>query len=459
LQSSVQTIKDTIVAQATPTGRGGVGVIRCSGPLCLTIASRLLTSQPQPRYAHYGPFLGADGQAIDQGIALFFPGPHSFTGEDVLELQGHGGPVIMDMLLREILALGTRLALPGEFSQRAFINGKLDLAQAEAIADLIDSGSEQAARYALRSLQGDFSKQIERILKHLIKLRTYLEATIDFADEEIDFIDNRAIEQQLTTLIDQLQFTLSQAQQGVLLKEGMTLVIAGRPNVGKSSLLNALAGKDRAIVTSQAGTTRDLVREHIQIAGMPLHLIDTAGLHTSQDQVEQLGIERAWEEIKQADAILLVVDSSCTARQPVAKLWPEFLASLPQGTKLTLVRNKIDLTNEPPGLTHDVNNHPVVALSAKQGQGIEELRHYLKDRMGRNTQLEGGFIARRRHLDALQRAKVALTTALHQLQQNAAIELLAEDLRQAQQALGEITGEFTADDLLGEIFSSFCIGK
>lgn len=449
---------DTIAAIATAPGRGGVGIVRVSGPLVNKVTATLLNQPLQPRHAHYLPFLTADGQLIDEGIALFFPGPNSFTGEDVLEFQGHGGPVILDMLLREITRLGVRLARPGEFSERAFLNDKLDLAQAEAIADLIEASSEQAARNALQSLQGAFSQRINELVEALIQLRIYVEAAIDFPEEEIDFLSDGHVASQMQFIEQALEAVFLEAKQGVLVRDGMRVVIAGRPNAGKSSLLNALSGRDSAIVTSIEGTTRDVLREHIHIDGMPLHIIDTAGLRDSPDEVEQIGIQRAWDEIQQADRILLLVDSRTTADTDAATIWPEFVDQLADTGKLTLVRNKIDLSEEVAGLRVQGAN-PCIGISAATGAGIDALKQHLKEHMGFQQTGEGGFTARRRHLDALERARDYLLQGKLQLQGYAAGELLAEDLRQAQHALGEITGQFTPDDLLGRIFSSFCIGK
>lgn len=450
---------DTITAIATAPGRGGVGIIRVSGPKAKLVAEHIIHQPLQPRYAHFTDFFALDGQVLDQGIALFFPGPNSFTGEDVLELQGHGGPIILDLILREICQLGVRLARPGEFSERAFLNDKLDLAQAEAIADLIDATSEQAARNAFHSLQGAFSKRIHQLVEALIQLRIYVEAAIDFPEEEIDFLNDGHINHELNNIEQQLHAVFKEAQQGVLLREGMRVVIAGRPNAGKSSLLNQLSGRDSAIVTSIAGTTRDVLREHIHIDGMPLHIIDTAGLRDSPDEVEQIGIERAWQEILQADRILLLVDSRSTPEYEPNAIWPEFVARLPKPEKITLIRNKIDLSNEPSGLLNTTSSSVCIGISATTGSGIEALKDHLKAVIGLQQSNEGGFTARRRHLDALERAQTFLQAGKAQLAGYAAGELLAEDLRQSQNALNEITGEFTSDDLLGRIFSSFCIGK
>ncbi|AML56265.1 tRNA uridine-5-carboxymethylaminomethyl(34) synthesis GTPase MnmE [Serratia rubidaea] len=450
---------DTIVAQATPPGRGGVGILRISGKKAAEVAQVLLGKLPKPRYADYLPFRDADGATLDQGIALWFPGPNSFTGEDVLELQGHGGPVILDLLLKRVLALpGVRIAQPGEFSERAFLNDKLDLAQAEAIADLIDASSEQAARSAMNSLQGAFSSRIHQLVEALTHLRIYVEAAIDFPDEEIDFLSDGKIEAQLNAVIGDLDQVRAEARQGSLLREGMKVVIAGRPNAGKSSLLNALAGREAAIVTDIAGTTRDVLREHIHIDGMPLHIIDTAGLREASDEVERIGIERAWSEIEQADRVLFMVDGTTTGATEPAEIWPEFMARLPDTLPITVVRNKADITGEAQGIT-EVNGHSLIRLSARTGDGIDVLRDHLKQSMGFTSNMEGGFLARRRHLQALELAAQHLLQGHEQLVSAYAGELLAEELRQAQLALSEITGEFTSDDLLGRIFSSFCIGK
>tara|TARA_R110000868_G_scaffold158036_3_gene385770 strand:+ start:13436 stop:14761 length:1326 start_codon:yes stop_codon:yes gene_type:complete len=438
---------ETITAIATPSGRGGVGIVRVSGAQVRAIAEAITGALPKPRYAHFAKFSDTDGDTIDEGLALFFPGPNSFTGEDVLELQGHGGPVVMDRLLKRVLQLGARVARPGEFSERAFLNDKLDLAQAEAIADLIDAQSEQAARSAMHSLQGEFSARINTLLKSMISLRMFVEAAIDFPEEEIDFLSDGKVTAQLTDILQNLESVLASAKQGAILREGMTIVIAGKPNAGKSSLLNQLSGRDSAIVTDIAGTTRDVLREHIQIDGIPLHVIDTAGLHDSDDIVEQEGIKRAWQEIEKADAIVLVHDVT----QPDVQL-DEALLKL--NKPILTVQNKIDLQKQSPKL-----NDNEIHLSAKSGDGIELLKQALKNIVGYQEQNEGNFIARRRHLDALQRAQQHVLDGQHQLQTSNAGELLAEDLLQAQNALSEITGTFTPDDLLGEIFSSFCVGK
>lgn len=455
--------KETIAAQATAPGRGGVGIIRVSGPEVKNIAKKILGKIPEIRKAEYLPFYDRSKEALDQGIALYFKAPHSFTGEDVLELQGHGGPVILDMLLKEIVASpNIRMAKPGEFSEQAFLNDKLDLTQAEAIADLINSNSEQAARCALHSLQGDFSKLVHQLVEDIIHLRMYVEAAIDFPEEEIDFLADVKVVNNLKAIITSVEKVQAQAKQGSIIREGMRVVIAGRPNAGKSSLLNALSGKESAIVTDIEGTTRDVLSEQIHIDGMPLHIIDTAGLRESPDKVEQIGIERAWKEIKQADRILLMVDSNKINNENVTteleEYWPEFFNQLPENMGVTIVRNKADISGAITGLTEQ-DNKPVVTLSAKTGNGLSELTEHLKTIMGYQGSIEGGFMARRRHLVALENTHQHLITGLEQLESYVAGEILAEELRLCQQELNEITGEFTSDDLLGQIFSSFCIGK
>jgi len=455
--------QDTIVALASAPGKGGVGVIRLSGPRVKEIAGIITGKQLQPRLASYGPFLDKYRNSIDSGIALFFPSPHSFTGEDVLELQGHGGPIIIDLLIRRLLELGARLARPGEFSERAFLNDKIDLAQAEAIADLIDSSSEQAARNAVRTLQGAFSQRIHELQDALTNLRLFIEAAIDFPEEEIDFIAESKVDADLQSLLQQVQKTLQQAQQGATLQEGMRVVLAGLPNAGKSSLLNALSGRESAIVTAIPGTTRDVLKEQIILDGLPLHIIDTAGLRESVDLVEQEGIRRAWKEIEQADRILLVVDYSQDQRLDPRLLWPAFNNTPAALEKITLIQNKVDLTRDEPGLLPADPSQdrpcPLIRLSAKEEIGIDSLSQHLRDCVGYQGVNEGSFSARRRHIHALERTAEAIRKGLDQLQLQGAPELLAEELRLAQQHLSEITGEFTPDDLLGEIFSSFCIGK
>jgi tRNA modification GTPase len=451
--------RETIVAVATAQGRGGVGIVRVSGPRARAIGITLSGLEAKPRHAHYGPWHDHQGEVIDQGLQLFFPGPHSFTGEDVLELQGHGGPVVLDMLLQRCLQLGARQARPGEFSERAFLNDKLDLAQAEAIADLIEASSAQAARNALRSLQGEFSRRVHGLTEKLIELRIYVEAAIDFPEEEIDFLADGHVLGLLDSVRDNLSTVLREAGQGALLRDGMTVVIAGRPNAGKSSLLNALAGREAAIVTEIAGTTRDVLREHIHIDGMPLHVVDTAGLRDTDDQVEKIGVERALKAIGEADRVLLVVDSTAPEAADPFALWPEFLDQRPDPARVTLIRNKADLSGEAVALDTCADGHVTLALSAKSNDGLDLLREHLKACMGYQQTTENSFSARRRHLEALRQASGHLEHGRAQLTLAGAGELLAEDLRQAQQALGEITGAFSSDDLLGRIFSSFCIGK
>lgn len=444
-------LRPTIAAIATASGRGGVGVIRVSGSALMAFAKALTGKSLQARHAHLCDFQDADGELIDQGIALFFPAPASFTGEDVLELQGHGGPVVLNMLLQRCVALGARLAEPGEFSRRAFLNGKLDLTQAESIADLIDASSQSAARSAMRSLQGRFSAEIQQLVDQLIHLRMLVEATLDFPEEDIDFLDAANASGQLAAIRAQLELVRQTATQGSLLREGMHVVLIGQPNVGKSSLLNALAGDEVAIVADLAGTTRDTIRELIQLDGVPVHLIDTAGLRSTQDLVEQKGIARTWAAVEKADLVLLLLDASVgltAADEAIAQLLPPSLPKL-------LVFNKIDLLAQAPEQWREHGNLHV-RLSARTGAGIDLLRRSLLELVGWHGNSEGLYLARTRHLDALRRAADYLMAAAQRRQQ---VELLAEELRLAQNALAEITGEFTPDDLLGEIFSRFCIGK
>ena len=443
---------DTIAAVATPLGKGGIGIVRVSGQRSLAIAEALLGRVPQPRHAFHTQFRGADGQPIDDGIALYLPAPRTFTGEDILELQGHGGPVVLDLVLQACLTQGARMAAPGEFSQRAFLNGRVDLAQAEAIADLIEAGSQQAARAALRSLQGAFSRQVYALLEHLILLRTYVEAAIDFPEEEIDFLADQRIRDQAAELQTKVDEIIAGARHGCLLRDGMTVVIAGRPNAGKSSLLNALAGRDAAIVTEVPGTTRDVLREHIDLDGMPIHIIDTAGLRDTEDHVERIGVERAWQALAQADRVLLVLDD----REGFTAADQAILDQLPGQVPVTRVRNKIDLTGVAAGQA--AADPPTIALSARTGAGLDSLRAHLQEAVGYSSDAGGDFLARRRHLDALGDARGHLTQAHERLVEGAG-ELAAEELRLTQHCLNQITGEFTSDDLLGRIFGSFCIGK
>lgn len=443
--------QDTIAAIATPPGNGGVGIIRVSGNRVHAIAGQLLAKPLKPRLAQFTPFLAADRGIIDSGIALYFPGPASYTGEDVLELQGHGGAVVLDMLLRRVLALGARLARPGEFTERAFLNNKIDLAQAESVADLIESSTEQSVRSAQLSMQGVFSALINELTAELIELRSYVEAAIDFVEEEIDFLSDGVVEKRIIDLLARIEQIQQTATQGRLLRDGMTVVLAGKPNAGKSSLLNALAGFDAAIVTDIAGTTRDVLRERIQLDGMPLHVIDTAGLRDSDNPVEQEGIRRAHAEIRKADLIVLLID----AREPNVD---DIRDTLPENIAVTEVYNKIDLLGRAPELIETASGAQI-HLSVKTGAGMDLLAAHLKRCVGFNDNAEHIFIARRRHLEALGQGRTFVDSALSQLQNNHAGELVAEDLRQAQNALAEITGEFSSDDLLGKIFSSFCIGK
>lgn len=440
---------DTIAAIATAPGRGGIGVIRVSGPLAGRLAEAFLGRLPEPRRAVYGPFQDAAGAVLDQGIVLWFPGPHSYTGEDVLELQGHGGPHILSLVLDRCVELGARHADAGEFTRRAYLNDKLDLAQAEAVADLIDAESREAARAAVRTLQGAFSREIEALVAGLIELRALVEATLDFPEEEIDFLERAQAFDRLTALRARLGNVQREARQGALLREGLNVVLIGQPNVGKSSLLNALAGFEAAIVTEVAGTTRDTVKEAIQIEGVPIHITDTAGLRDTQDLVEQIGIARTWDALAKADVAILLVD----AQHGVGPDEATILSRMPDIPRLT-VHNKIDLTAGSPQQSADGAE---IWLSAKHGQGLALLCERLLTLAGWQTQASGAFLARQRHVDAIRRAAVHLQQA--EAAARVALELLAEELRLAQGALSEITGEFSADDLLGEIFGRFCIGK
>ncbi len=446
---------DTIAAVATPAGRGGIGIVRVSGPATRALSQAVVGELPRPRYAHLAAFRDADGSVLDQGIALFFPGPNSFTGEDVLELHGHGGPVVLDLVLRRLLALGARLARAGEFSERAFLNGKLDLAQAEAVADLIESGSEAAARSAVRTLQGAFSREVHELVEEITRLRTAVEAAIDFADEDIDVRTQTDLLAALGLIDRRFDAVLANARQGRLLREGIRVVIAGRPNAGKSSLLNALAGHDSAIVSETPGTTRDVIREHIHIDGMPVHVLDTAGLRESDEAVESEGVRRARAAMAEADRILLVVDDSeGVEEEEIVAL----LTELPTGVARTIVRNKIDLRDGVPQRL-DTRCYKEVAVSARTGAGLDLLRAHLRDQAGFRVESEGAFLTRRRHLDAIERAREGVAAAHMRLKQSGETELVAEDLRLAQQALGEITGEVSSEELLGHIFAEFCVGK
>jgi tRNA modification GTPase len=446
---------DTIVAAATPPGRGGVGIVRVSGPKVPEIAAVILGELPVPRRATFARFLDSHQETIDAGLALFFPAPHSYTGEHVLELQGHGGALVIESLVGRVIETGGRRALPGEFTQRAFLNDKLDLAQAEAIADLIDAGSSAAVRAAMRSLQGEFSAMIRGLTDAVIELRTYVEAAIDFPEEEVDFLADEQLAERFQSVRDHFDGVEQSARQGRLLREGMTVVIAGRPNAGKSSLLNKLAGYEAAIVTAIPGTTRDVVRERIDIDGMPLHVLDTAGLRQGGDIVEEEGIRRAKVEMTRADRVLFVIDA---AEDPSGSAFYEESARMPPDVPVTLIFNKCDLAVGIP-VADTIAGPPRIVVSATSGKGIDGLRAHLKLCMGYQTLDAGTVSARQRHLESLARARRNVDEAQRQLQDRRAGELVAEELRGAQQALNEITGEFTSDDLLGRIFSSFCIGK
>lgn len=442
---------DTICAIASGIGQAGVGVIRVSGPLALRIAKKMLGYKPKPRFAHYGSFINKDSEIIDMGVALFFPAPNSFTGEDVFEMQGHGGSEVMRSLLDTAIVNGAIVANPGDFSKRAFLNGKMDLVQAEAIADLISANSKQSARSALRSLSGEFSNQVNLLTKLITELRVFVEATIDFSEEEIDFLESSQVNDRLINIEKEIASILATAKKGAILREGLFIVIAGKPNAGKSSLLNALTLQSSAIVTDEAGTTRDVLRETIHINGAPLNIIDTAGLHLSDNKIEKEGIKRAHVEIEKADLVIVVFDAQDIKAD---------LSILPIGFQdkpILLVKNKVDLTNEPIAKTQELGQVQL-ALSAKDGAGIDLLRKELERISGLNDLGENVVLARKRHIIALELALNYTKNAIEQLN-NGASELLAEDLRQAGIQLGSITGEFSSDDLLGEIFSSFCIGK
>lgn len=491
-------MSDTIAAIATPPGRGGVGIVRVSGSKCKDICFNVTTKTPEPRIATFTAFLDASGAQIDQGLSLYFNAPKSFTGEDVLELHAHGGPVVMDLLLRRVVELGARLARAGEFTERAFLNNKIDLLQAEAVAELINASSEQAAIAAVRSLQGEFSNKIKQLVESLIQLRLYVEAAIDFPDEEIDFLSDQHVHNTLANILEQVGTIHTKAKQGVLLSEGINTVIIGQPNVGKSTLLNNLTGQETAIVTPIAGTTRDTIKATINLDGIALNIIDTAGLRTTNDVVEQEGIKRALQAVELADLILLVEDitelenklqgisvakrlfahgcankptgmylprplSNTNALQHyINDLWdvyPELKGKLKPNAQVVIVCNKVDKTAIAPYI-QNLDNYSLVAISAQTGSGMDLLRAHIKQIMGWQHNADGGaFLARRRHLDALQRAQNCLITGKQQLHANLAGELLADELKHAQLALNEITGEFTSDDLLGRIFSEFCIGK
>jgi tRNA modification GTPase len=448
---------DTIVASATPPGRGGLAVIRVSGPAAIEVSRQVAGSLPPPRRLSRRTLLAGDGLPVDDGMVVVFPAPRSFTGEDVVELHCHGGPVIVDLLLQSLLSSGARMARPGEFSRRAFLNDRMDLAQAEAVADLIEAGSSQAARAALRSLQGEFSDRVHRLAESVTELRVYVEAAMDFPEEEIDFLSDATVADRIEALSKAFTELTASATQGALLREGMTVVLAGAPNVGKSSLLNRLTGQPSAIVTHLPGTTRDVLRERISIEGMPLHVIDTAGLRDAVDPVEAEGVRRARQEMEKADLVLLLVDAAETDPDTVIEMRD---MSIPEEVPVTVVRNKVDLTSEPPGVrSPDGAGGPTIGISALHGQGIADLRRHLEERVGYEPAAEGAMSARRRHLDALDRARGHVRRGAIQLLEHGAPELMAEELRLAHHCLGEITGEISSEDLLGRIFSSFCIGK
>jgi tRNA modification GTPase len=448
---------DTIVAIASAPGRGAVGVIRVSGSKVPQIAAGILGVLPAPRHARFSTFLDAQGRSLDEGLALYFPAPASYTGEHVLEIQGHGGALIVDMVLRRLLELGCRMARPGEFSERAFLNGKIDVAQAEAIADLIDAGTTAAARAAVRSLQGEFSARVAELKAGITGLRAYVEAAIDFPDEEIDFLSDTALRERLKSVFTGFDSITVAARQGTLLREGLNVVIAGKPNAGKSSLLNRLAGDDVAIVTDVPGTTRDVLRRQVHLDGLPLNLSDTAGLRSAVDAIEAEGVRRARNEIARADRVLYIMDAGLVDEHD-ARRWAAELEGLPAEIPITLVFNKIDLTGAAARLD-DAGTPPRIFLSARTGAGLDLLRTHLQTSAGYLKSESGALAARRRHLDALSRARQHVQTAADTLSSTRAFELFAEDLRLAQHALGEITGEFTSEDLLSEIFGSFCIGK
>ncbi len=446
-------IPDTIVAIATPAGRGAVGIIRLSGAETPRIAAEILGAVPPARIACLRRFLDADGATLDAGLALYFPAPSSYTGEPVLELQGHGGALILDELLQRALALGARMARPGEFTERAFLNGKMDLAQAEAVADLIDSGTAAAARAAIRSMQGEFSAHIHGLQSQLTELRAYVEAAVDFPDEEIDFLSDSALQGRLSQVFAAFDSITAAAHQGALLREGLNVVIAGKPNAGKSSLLNRLVGADIAIVTPLPGTTRDVLRQQVHLDGLPVNLIDTAGLRAAADVVEAEGIRRARAELRGADRVLYVQDATLADH-----VLPEELEALPPTVPVTWINNKIDLLRLAPRVESS-GGVTRLFVSAHTGAGLDLLRTHLKTSAGYHNGEAGVFSARRRHLDALGRATDLVRRAAETLRTTEAFELFAEDLRLAQRNLSEITGDFTSEDLLGEIFGSFCIGK
>ena len=442
---------ETICAIASAIGQSGIGIIRVSGPLARSIAKQILHTDIKPRYAHYGEFYGNDNSIIDKGVAILFSAPNSFTGEDVVEFHGHGGSSVLRKLLETIIESNVRLAEPGEFTKRAFLNGKMDLIQAEAVQDLIQSNSAESALSAVRSLTGEFSAKINKILSELVSLRVFVEATIDFSDEEIDFLESHEVSNKLDSLKKSLIDILNTATQGAILRDGIHVAIAGKPNAGKSSLLNTLTKQSSAIVTHIAGTTRDVLKETIYVEGMPVHIIDTAGLHNSDDVIEQEGIRRAHKEINNADLVLLVYDSRDSELD--LTILPDSVKDKPK----IVIKNKIDLVDFKPRI-HKVSNLMEIAISAKNGEGIDLVRGALSEFAGLNSSIEGVFLARKRHINAIEETLVFISNAIEQLEQGSS-ELVAEDLRQAGLQLSQVTGEFSSDDLLGEIFTSFCIGK
>ena len=457
---------DTIAAVSTPPGRGGIGIVRVSGPRSGAVAQAIVSRLPVPRVATSARFLAGDGETLDTGLALWFPAPHSYTGEDTLELQGHGGPVVLDSVAGRVLSLGARPARPGEFTERAFLNGKLDLAQAEAVADLIDAATHEAARLARRSLDGALSERVNAAVGELVEIRTWVEGALDFPDEEVPDLPAGLLSERLDRVRAAVAAARGAAARGNLLREGFKVVIVGRPNVGKSSLLNRLVGRDRAIVTEVPGTTRDTLHESVQVEGLPLRIVDTAGLHPTDDPVERIGIERTWAAVEDADAVLAVVDD----RRGLEDADREILERIPDRLPRIIVHNKIDLTDGTAGETElraasgtarevESGAQYRLGLSAKTGEGVERLRERLKSLAGYEPRAEGLFMARRRHVTALDDALVSLDAARSRDDEGAGSELVAEELRLAQRALGEITGEFTTDDLLGRIFATFCIGK
>lgn len=446
---------DTIAAVSTPPGRGGIGIVRVSGPRAAEMAREVVGRLPEPRVATAARFLAGDGETLDSGIALWFPGPRSCTGEDTLELQGHGGPVVLDRVAGRVLSLGARPARPGEFTERAFLNGKLDLAQAEAVADLIDAATHEAARLARRSLDGALSERVHRAVSELVEIRTFIEGSLDFPDEEVPEPPEALLAGRLDRVRAEVSAARGSAARGNLLREGFGVVIAGRPNVGKSSLLNRLVGRERAIVTEVPGTTRDTLDEAVQVDGLPLRVVDTAGLRPTDDPVERIGIERTWAAMEEADAVLAVVDD----RRGIEEADRAILGRIPERLPRVVVHNKIDLTGAAAGEREEGTGFFRIGLSAKTGEGVDRLCERIKSLAGYEPRAEGVFMARRRHLAALDEALAALDAAKRGGEEGAGSELVAEDLRLAQRALGEITGEFTADDLLGRIFASFCIGK